>query len=194
MANLFSIHSVGNSLVTFLRNSYPESLRAEHACEFRLLSSGELRDADNFGTTLSLYLYRVTMNEHLRNSGRINDPADVNVPLAVNLHFLMTAWAASALTEHTILAWAMRQLYLHPMLTSSSLSPEAGWGPDDFVHVIPAELSTEDIMRIWDALEPSYRLSVSYIARVVRIDADTPRDIRPIAATQFQFGEMEVPR
>ena len=42
MGNLLSIYSVGNSLVTYLRNSYPEALRNEHACDFRLLSSGEV--------------------------------------------------------------------------------------------------------------------------------------------------------
>jgi hypothetical protein len=192
MANLFAIHSVGNSLVTFLRNSYPESLREDHGCTFRLLSSGELAEIGNIGTTLSLYLYRVTMNEHLRNLGQAGGVLDRNVPLAVDLHYLLTVWANSALAEHTILSWAMRQIHLHPVLNISSLSPEADWGPGDVVQLIPAELSNEDVMRIWDALEPSYRLSVSYIARVVRIDADAGPDARPVVAQRFSWTDREV--
>ena len=61
---------------------------------------------------------------------------------------------------------------MFPILDASSLSPEAGWGANEVIQIIPAELSTEDVMRIWDALDPPYRLSVSYIARLVRLDPD----------------------
>ncbi len=186
VANLFAIHSVGNSLITYLRNAYPEPLRTDHPCTFHLLSSGEMATAtEDLGTALSLYLYAVTQNEHLRNTGRPNGRLDRNVPLSVDLHYLLTVWANSALAEHAILGWAMRELYQHPVLDSSSLTPEAGWSPGDVVQLIPAELSTEDMMRIWDALEPPYHLSVSYIARVVRIDAATAPDARPVVATRF---------
>lgn len=191
MANVFAIHSVGNSLVTYLRNSYPEPLRTDLTCEFRLLSSGELIETSDFPTTLSLYLYRVTMNEHLRNIARVNGLTDNDVPLSIDLHYLLTVWANNAVAEHTILAWALRELYLHPVLDISSLSPEAGWTAGDVVQVIPAELSNEDVMRIWDALEPPYRLSISYIARVVRIDPDTTEDARPVVATRFSYSDKK---
>ena len=108
MANQFAIHSVGNSLRRYLENAYPEPLRTNTACSFRLLSSGEFMNTGNFGTTLSLYLYRVTMNEYLRNVPRINQTFDDAPPIAVDLHYLLTVWANNALAEHTILAWAMR--------------------------------------------------------------------------------------
>lgn len=194
MANLLAIHSVGSSLMTYLRNSYPDDLRADLPCEFRLLSSGELAEPGDIGTALSLFLYRVTMNEHLRNAGRIDNPADVNVPLALDLHYLMTVWANNAHTEQVILAWAMRQFHLHPVLDISALSPEAAWSAGDIIHLMPAELSNEDVMRIWDALDPPYRLSVSYIARVVRIDPDKVDDARPVVATQFSWSTREAVR
>jgi hypothetical protein len=73
----------------------------------------------------------------------------------------------------------------------SSLSPEAAWGPGDVIQLIPAELSNEDIMRIWDAIEPTYRLSVSYIARVVLIDPDIHPERRPVVATRFTLTDRE---
>jgi hypothetical protein len=148
-------------------------------------------ETGDFPTTLSLYLYRVTMNEHLRNIARVNGFTDNDVPLSIDLHYLLTVWANNAVAEHTILAWAMRELYLHPVLDISSLSPEAGWTAGDVVQLIPAELSNEDVMRIWDALEPPYRLSISYIARVVRIDADTTEDSRPVVATRFSYSDKK---
>jgi hypothetical protein len=147
----------------------------------------------NFGTTLSLYLYRVTMNEYLRNVPRINQTFDDAPPIAVDLHYLLTVWANNALAEHTILAWAMRELYRRPILDKSSLSSEADWGTADVIQLIPAELSNEDIMRIWDALEPPYHLSVSYIARVVRIDLDAFESLQVVVANRFSYMDQEVP-
>jgi hypothetical protein len=185
---------VGESLVAYLDNTYPDDLREHFACRFRLLSSGEMNGADDeiTDTTLTLYLYRVTMNEHLRGARRVIEPAQSNVPLSVDLHYLLTVWSQDAPDEQVILAWAMRQLQQHPLLDQSSLSSEAEWGAGEYVQVIPAELSNEDIMRIWDALKPSYRLSVSYIARVVRIDGDASQAL-PVVATRFRLHSSTRP-
>ena len=172
---------------TYLDSSYPADLRAAHPCEFRLVSSGELAADTEIDGALTLYLYRVTVDEHARNRRRITDRTHENVPLAVDLHYLLTVWSRSAFTEHVVVAWAMRQLHQHPVLDASSLTSEAAWGAGDFIQVIPAELSTEDVMRIWDALRPDYRLSVSYIARVVRIDTDPVLEGLPVVATRFSY-------
>lgn len=192
MANINAIHSVGSSLLTYLRNAYPEPLRTDHPCEFRLLSSGELVDTSEFGTTVSLYLYRVIINEHVRNRPPSRNPPEGPLPLTVDLHMLLTVWADSAVAEQTICAWVMHQLHQRPIMDSSSLSTDGGWQRDDVVHIIPAELSNEDLMRIWDALTPTYRLSVSYIARVVRIDPLQVETGRRVVATRDAYEEIEV--
>ena len=102
---------------------------------------------------------------------------------------MLSIWADSAAAEHTICAWVMRQLHQHPIMDVSSLTEEGGWSPDDVVHIIPAELSNEDLMRIWDAIAPYYRLSVSYIARVVRIEVDEVGVDLPVISTQFEYGQ-----
>jgi hypothetical protein len=193
MANIFAVHSVGNSLVRFLRNTYPSDLRTQHPCDFRVLSSGEMGKFNDPDTTLSLFLYRMTINEHLRNSSRNGRFAVGQLPLALDLHYLVTVWSESALAEHTILTWAIHQLHQHSTLNISSLSPEAQWEPEDIVQLAPSELSNEDLMRIWDALEPSYRLSFPYIARVIRIDPDNTLDSRRVVETDFIYGEKSNP-
>ena len=190
MANLQAIYSVSASLIAYLDRSYPQSLRNAHACTFRLLSSNELADLEEPGTTtLSLFLHRVTLNEHLRNTSQVNGTVYKNAPLSVDLHYLMTVWANSALDEQLILAWAMRQLHQHQLLDTSFLSPEAEWEAGEVIQIIPADFSNEDIMRIWDALKPYYRLSVAYVARVVRINPDSTKDALPVVASRFAFGE-----
>lgn len=101
----------------------------------------------------------------------------------------MTAWAGNARDEQTVLAWAIRQLHMFPILDASSLSPDGGWSTSEVVQVIPAELPTEDLMRIWDALDPPYRLSVSYIARLVRLEPDRRESGRPVVATRMAYGD-----
>ena len=190
MANVFAIHSVGHSITTYLRNTYPATTagRPMPECSFDLISSGELAGDVSDTTRITLYLYRLTVNEHSRQTRPARGPQTVPASLGLDLHFLMTAWAGNALTEHTVLAWAVRQLHLFPILDASSLSPEAGWGRNEVIQIIPAELGTEELMRIWDALDPAYRLSVSYIARLVRLDPDTLEDGRPVVATRFGYG------
>jgi len=154
-----------------------------------VVSSEDLAEhTDDFNTTLSLYLYRVIINEHLRTRPPARMPRDVPAPLSVDLHYLISVWADSSAAEHTICAWTMRQLHNHPILDSSSLTEDGGWLPDDVVHIIPSELSNEDLMRIWDAIAPFYRLSISYIARVVRIDPDEIETGLPVVATRYSYG------
>lgn len=192
MANVFAIHSVGYSLAGYLRQTYRmTSLPDQHPCTFRLISSNELADSATIETdtqaTLTFYLYRLTVNEHLRNQPRTPDSTRYPIPLSVNLHFLMTVWSDSVMAEHNILAWAMNQLEQTPTFSGTRLSAEAGWKPNDVIQLVPEDLSTENLMRIWDALEPSYRLSVGYIARVVRIEPDEGPDHRPVVATDFAY-------
>lgn len=190
MANIQAIHSVGASIATFLRNTYPASVGAQAmpACDFALVSSGELAGTIDDTTRITLYLYRVTVNEHNRQQRPGLMSPQQQAPLGLDLHFLLTAWAGTAQDELLPFTWALRQLYLHPILDASSLSPEAAWSAEEVIQIIPSELPVEDMMRIWDALAPPYRLSVSYVARLVRIDPDLVLEAGPVVATRFGYG------
>lgn len=196
MANVFALHSVGNSIATFLQNTYPASVNGQNLpqCTFAPVSSGELAaDSTDTTTRVLLYLYRVTVNEHSRQTRMAMRPHAEPVPLGLDLHFLLFPWADTAEEELVTLAWAMRQLHQFPLLDASSLSPEAGWSADEVVQIVPAELPVEDVMRVWDAIEKPYRLSTSYVARVVRLDPDTSVEARPVVATRFAYGAAESP-
>lgn len=189
MANFFAIHSVGASLITYLRNAYPEPLRTDYPCDFRLISSGEMADVGDMGTAVSLYLYRITIDEHLRTASVTHKPLDRALPLSVDLHYLLSVWADSALVEHTIVAWVMSELDQHCVLDKATLSADGGWLDEDQIQIVPVELSNEDLMRIWDALAPNYRLSVSYKARVVRIDPQPIPTGKPVVAKRLEFSD-----
>lgn len=199
MANVGAIRSVTESLARYLKNAYeqakfPPDIKKPKS-DFVVVSSGKIaeeNDPANATAQVLIFLYRVSMNTHLRNSGRLGAPHMRPQPLSLDLHLLFSVWTDSAESEHLILAWTMRELQDSPILDASTLSREAAWQAEDVVQLIPEELSNEDLMRIWDALTPSYRLSVSYIARVVRIDPDDDLDQhRPVVATRFGHGPVE---
>jgi hypothetical protein len=200
MANVGAIRSVGQSLARYLQNAYtgaafPPNI-TKPPCTFAVVSGnqfGENFDADAFTAHLLIFLYRVNINSHLRTSGRLQNPDARPNPLSVDINMLFSAWMASAEDEHLVLAWLMRELHLNPVLDASTLTQEAGWDASDAVQIIPSELSTEDLMRIWDAIVPSYRLSVSYIARVIRLDPD-PADVHEFPAVVATRTEYAMPR
>jgi len=202
MANLQAINSLIQSLADWLQNTYrmardngqtflPENF-AFTPISSSALSIEDMEDDANAGSQrVSIYLYRVSIDPHLRSAGRSMTPEMEPVPLSVQLHLLFSMWSETAANDHLVLTWLMRQLHLHPVLDAAVLNPEADWKADEVVHLIPAELSNEDMMRLWDALTPSYRLSVSYIARVVRIDPDKELESGPVIARRFQYGELK---
>jgi hypothetical protein len=195
MANVGAIRSVGNSLAEFLERSYQAAVFppavAKPSCTFTVLSSGGIHEAvdpDNSGTSVRIFLYHVSVDPHLRNSGRLISRDMVASPLSVALHYLLTFWSTSADNEQLVVAWTMLHLQGTSLLDATILSSEAGWTAEEMVQLVPEELSTSDMMRIWDTLEPKYRLSLGYVARVVRIEPDEIPEQQPVVATRFDYA------
>jgi hypothetical protein len=51
------------------------------------------------------------------------------------------------------------------------LYPSANWAGHEAVQLCIPEMSTEDLMRTFDSLPVDYKLSIPYVARMVRIDS-----------------------
>ena len=191
MANIRAIQAVGEALRVYLQSTYPAELRTTYPCTFQVLSSGELsrfEDPTESSVALTWYLYRVTISEHARSRFQPGfTPPGAQPALPVELHWMMTVWAASAAAEHTVFAWALRQLDLQQVLDTSVLPDDADWDRAEALQLLPEELPIEDISRIWDVLEPSYRLSTCYVTRVVRLDRTTSTPL-PVIATRISVG------
>ena len=195
MANIAAIRSVGSSLAEYLDRSYEAAVFPPNVnkpnCTFNVVSSGGIEEAvdpDQSATSVLIFLYHVSVDPHLRNSGRLMAPDMVSTPLSVALHYLFTFWSNSAENEHLVLGWTMLHLQATPLLDATILSSEARWTAEEVVQLIPEELSTADMMRIWDTLDPKYRLSLGYVARVVRIDPGESPEHRPVVATRFNYA------
>jgi hypothetical protein len=189
LADFTAIYSVGNSLAQYLGNSFPPPLKKQYPnVKFQLVASAQIAQEDqtNLDQIVSIFLHRITFNENFRSAARIQDEPKKKPVLFLDLHYLITYWGTDPQAEQTILGWTMQQLQSTPILDNSILTPANTWDPTESIQLVPADLSLEDILRIWDALGPKYRLSVCYIARVVRIDTGlTPEP--PVVATRFQY-------
>lgn len=193
MAAFSAVYSVGDSLISYLRHAYELSHVEDKlpTCRFRLVPSSLMAGNENGDPPVelpgvSLFLYRVNVNEHLRNNSRTEGKAS----LPLDLHYLLTVWAEHVDEEHRILAWTMKQLHMHEALSASDLTPDGGWSAGDMVHVIPAEISHEDLTRLWDTLRRPYRPSLTYVARVVRIDVPAKAPGKPVVARRFTFTDQ----
>lgn len=198
MADYQAVFAVGDAIAKFLNNNYDPAV-VGFPCTFKLVSSAEIANEDTtkLDKTVSIFLHRMTTAEHYRNVTRVFDSATEEPVLYLDLHYLVSYWDASAEgaeAEQKILVWTMQQLQSNPNLDASvlSLSSSApGWSKADSVQIIPSDLSLQDILDIWDGLGPKYRLTVGYVARVVRVDRTITPGL-PVVATRFNVQQIQL--
>jgi hypothetical protein len=191
VADYQAVYAVGDAIAKFLTNNYDQTV-VGFPCTFKLVSSAEIanQDTTNLDKTIAVYLHRITTDESFRYVTRLQDLPNDQPVLYLDLHYLFSYWDASAEgaeAEQKILVWTMQQLQSNPILDTSILSLSStapGWDKTDAVQIIPADLTMQDILDIWDGLGPKYRLTIGYVARVVRVDKTiTPGP--PVVATRF---------
>ncbi len=119
---------------------------------------------------LSVWIYRVEFNKTMRAAWSAVGAHDGRGHLPLDLHILLTPWAENAEYELRILGRAMECLEALPILTGPLLNPSTSWAANDGIQIVLEDLPTETLMRIFDSLQSDYKLSVPYIARVVRVD------------------------
>lgn len=152
---------------------------------------------DNNGQGISVWLYRV-----VRDSERLNDPPERvgwgqlrTPPLPLRLHYLITPLTeteASPLgspeAEQLLLGRILQMFHSHPVLRGTDL--QAGFvGTATELHMRFEPMSLEEVTRVWEALEGSYQLSVSYEVSVVNIEAETePEAIAPVEVAMPEYG------
>jgi hypothetical protein len=198
VADYQAVFAVGDALAKFLTNAY-DPVAMGFPCTFKLVSSAEIANENTttLDKTVSLYLHRITTAEHYRNVTRLQDTPFGQPVLYLDLHYMLSYWDAAAEgaeAEQKILTWTMQTLQSNQLIDASVLglsSSAPGWVAGDSVQLIPADLSLNDIMDIWNSLGPNYRLSVGYVVRAVRVDRVVAPEI-PVVATRFamQSGSL----
>ena len=129
---------------------------------------------------------------HAGGSHRLGNP-----PLALDLHFLLSAYSGADLHAEILLGYAMQLMHEFPLITREMIrtalnpSPEVGLelppalraladcGLADQVEqlrITPQFLNGEEMSRLWTAIQANYRPSAAYQVSVVLIEAQQAKE------------------
>ncbi len=198
MSGYSAISCTLDAVVRVLRAAYDPAEFNGAVLDFQVYVSDDFAHPMEQG--VSLFLYRVCPNGAGRaKQGRLlSDGRRQQPKLAIDLHFIATAWARRASLQHEIAGWMLRVLEDHSVLTAELLnSPREGvFQPEETVSLSITDLSVEDTFRIWETvIEHAYQLSVPYVARTLEIESN--RILPTYGQIQERViapGELLVPR
>lgn len=174
MADYRAIAAVGEAVIGLLQDNYNPQDFNNNQLEFNVYVTRNFTQPMNAG--VSLFLYRIFPNGLRQAANGTPGPGGqpYRTQLPVDLHFLLTAWAQDASLQHTIAGWMMRVIEDTPSLPLGLLNQHHPglFGNDETVTLSAAELTTEELFRIWEVIvNHAYQISVPYVARHVRIES-----------------------
>jgi len=129
---------------------------------------------------LSMFLYQIVENSHLRNV----EPKPIGIdqmrysPLALDLYYIFTPFANNRETEVIILERIMQIFYDNAVIKDEMLTVSLKESGNDKIRVIANNLSFEELNKLWERFpNKDFKLSVSYIFTPIKIPSEKP-DIR----------------
>jgi hypothetical protein len=200
-----SLHATSQTLASFLENQIkadpflasPGRPFLDRGMHVLLNTPQEMMDNDDEG--ISLWLYRVVCDESRRNdpAKRVSATQLKPPPLPLRLHYLVTPITTrdhdgDPDTEQYLLGKVMQLFHTKPLFFGADLQGELT-GTSAELQITMDTMSLDDITRVWDALEGSYQLSVSYQVGIVDIDsANEPDGVTPVLVVLPQFGQASL--
>jgi len=155
----------------------------------------------NLTSRLNIYFYKVSYNAGWRNVGLPgrgqNGDRLSNPPLALDLHYLLTAYSREELHAEILLGYGMQILHETPVLTRDAIRTALKPALPNFtgtnlptnlrslftselseqvelVKISPEALTAEELFNTWSAFSTTYRPSAPYQASVVLIESRRP--------------------
>ena len=143
---------------------------------------------------INLFLFQATENAAWRNmdfpSRDANGDRVANPKLALDLHYLVTAYGSAELLAEVLLGHAMVVFHETPVVTRQAIRAALAALPDgrlsdalelsrladqfEQIKIVPRVLNVEEVSKIWTALQSQYRTTVAYQVTVVLIEAEQP--------------------
>jgi hypothetical protein len=145
---------------------------------------------------LSMWLYRLIRDDQTLNLSprRIAPNVIRRQPLPVRLHYLMTPIITGAASmpapeaEQLIIGRALQTFHDEPLITGADLQGSYQ-GTDVELAVRLETLGLNETSLIWEGLERSYQLSISYEVTVVVIaSALAPFAVTPVGIAKPQYA------
>lgn len=156
-------------------------------------------EGDHAVPRLNLFLHQVTYSAAWRNEQLPSHDAagrrTSNPPLALDLHYLLSAYGIAELEAEVLIGYGMLLLHQHPIISrdairlaldgsrvrGAQLSPvqQALRSADiadqvEMLRITPSNMGSEEMSRLWSALQAHYRPSVAFQVSVVLIEQAMP--------------------
>ncbi len=185
------VSAVLQSILTGLKSELSTTLGV--APDITALAPEDVAQTKDAKPCLNLFLYQVTPNAAWRNVNYASRDGGgnriANPPLALDLHYLLTAYGSADLQAEVLLGHGMQMLHETPVLARDwirgILNPAVPpalpvyqalqtVGLADQIEQIKVTLgamNTEELSKLWTALQSQYRPTATYIATVVLIEA-----------------------
>ncbi|WP_055406723.1 DUF4255 domain-containing protein [Frankia sp. ACN1ag] len=146
------------------------------------------------GDQLNIFLYQTVLSAAWRNADPVGArPGErSSPPLALCLHYLVTAYGGNEADAHVVLGRAMSILHDHTTLSAAQIRDATTTDlPDSDLHrqaegvrITPLVLSTDDLFKLWSGFQTAYRVSAAYEVSVVLIDSSRPPSSPPPVLTR----------
>jgi hypothetical protein len=190
MSNQFAIAAVTRTLRNLLNpiisgdySEVPEDSRPTAEILITTLPLDKARNGDDSRNQLNLFLYHTAPNTAWRNMNipqRVRPGETGFPPLALNLHYIITAYGQenNELVAHLLLGMAMGILHDHAILDRDEV--ETAFALSDLhkqierIRLNPQSISLDETSKLWTGFQAEYRLSAAYEASVVLIDSLRP--------------------
>jgi uncharacterized protein DUF4255 len=156
-------------------------------------------DAPEDPPQLNVFLHQVTPNPAWRNRDLPSRSSAgdrlTNPPLALDLHYLITAYGRSDFQAEILLGYAMHLLHERPVLDRPAIRRALDPSPLDVsmlppafqvltasdlaeqveaIRITPMVMGVEEMSKLWAAIQSHYRPSAAYQVSVVLIQAKKP--------------------
>ena len=193
MPTPFALPAVTHVLRHLLLNAQPDdaasALSDDKGWQVSTVAPDLVLRGPNESSSLNLFLYRVAPNLSWRNHDvRTHDAAGNRVaapPLALDLHYLLTAYGTKDYQAETLLGHAMLALHDHPVLIRDvimeafdpDVSIEALMGASgldtqiETMRISLEALDADGMERVWAGLQLAWRPSVSYLVTVLLLSS-----------------------
>ena len=207
MSSSFAIAAVSAVLKHYLNNvlsSFPDGAPIVSAVAPDLVQKN-LTQAETT-SQVNLFLHQVTYNPGWRNQYLPSLAADGktrldNPPLALDLHYLLTAYDSRDYHAEALLGIALLMLHQNPVLTRAditdafnnldptqnltlSLQTSALAQQIEQIKISPATLGREEMAWLWTALKADYRPTFPFQASVVLLQPELPASSGPPVLTR----------
>ena len=191
MADFTGIGDIGETLKKLLKDDPWTGISPKPEITFK--SPKEIKDVGGTANTVSLFLYQILENPHMKNEEgiRVNDAQLQIPPLVLDLFYLVTPYSEDKTQEKYILGKVMQIFYDHAILAGTVLQGSLA-GTDEELRLVAHPLSLDDLTKIWSAFqEVAYRLSVAYLVTPARIDSPRLTGMQRVVAKELPQAFME---